>query len=43
MTLNEAINHALEKSESLCGECAEEHRQLADWLIELKNRREIKA
>ncbi len=40
MTLDEAINHALEKAESLCGECAEEHRQLAEWLIELKGFRE---
>ena len=40
MTLDEAINHVLEKAESLCGECAEEHRQLANWLMELKAFRE---
>ena len=34
MTLNEAIRHAEEKA---CGntECAEEYRQLAEWLKEL--------
>lgn len=32
MTLDEAI----EQSKSLCGDCALEHRQLADRLIELK-------
>lgn len=35
MTLEEAIRHCQEKS---CGnsECAKEHEQLAQWLIELK-------
>ena len=38
MTLNEAIRHAEEKA---CGNtgCAEEHRQLAEWLKELKELR----
>lgn len=36
MTLNEAILHAEEKAQSLCGECAIEHKQLAEWLRELK-------
>lgn len=38
MTLDEAIEDACKKS---CGtdECAEQHRQLADWLNELKDRR----
>ena len=38
MTLEEAIEDACKKS---CGtdECAEQHRQLADWLNELKDRR----
>ena len=31
MTLKEAIAHAEEKAQG-CGECAEEHRQLAEWL-----------
>ena len=30
MTLTEAIEHSKKKSEELCGECAEEHRQLAN-------------
>jgi hypothetical protein len=38
MTLEEAITHCQEKS---CGnsECALEHKQLAEWLRELQNRR----
>ena len=38
VTLDEAIKHAEEKA---CGNtgCAEEHRQLAEWLKELKWRR----
>ena len=42
MTLDEAIIHAKEVSESqyACEECQEEHRQLADWLEELKALRE---
>ncbi len=46
MTLEEAIKHCYDvynriKSEDLedC-ECAEEHKQLAEWLEELKQRRE---
>ena len=39
MTLDEAIAHCKEK---ICdnSECSLEHQQLADWLIELKERRE---
>ena len=40
MTLDEAIRHAEEKAESLCGECASNHRKLAAWLKELKWYRE---
>ena len=40
MTLDEAIRHAEEKAESLCGECASNHRKLATWLKELKWYRE---
>ena len=38
MTLNEAIRHAEEKA---CGNtgCAEEYRQLGEWLRELKDLR----
>lgn len=39
MTLDEAIEHAREIA-SCGGECAEEHAQLAEWLEELKRRRE---
>lgn len=35
MTLDEAIEHAERCADNLCGECAEEHRQLAGWLREL--------
>lgn len=38
MTLDEAIIHAKELSEdqSICKDCREEHKQLAEWLEELK-------
>ncbi len=39
MTLQEAIKHCEEKA-SDCNKCADEHRQLAEWLLELKERRE---
>lgn len=42
MTLDEAIIYAKEMSENqyICEECQKEHRQLADWLEELKSLRE---
>lgn len=40
MTLDEAIAHCEDVSESACGKCAEEHRQLAEWLKELRERRQ---
>ena len=38
MTLDEAIQHCKEKA---CGntKCSEEHKQLAEWLMELKELR----
>jgi len=36
MTLDEAIEHAELRAKEACGECAEEHEQLAEWLRELK-------
>ena len=39
MTLDEAIQHCKEKSD--CTECGAEHKQLAEWLRELKERREL--
>lgn len=36
MNLDEAIKHAKEVATSQCGECADEHKQLAEWLEELK-------
>ena len=40
MTLDEAIEHAEDIAISAIGcECAEEHRQLAEWLRELQERR----
>ena len=41
MTLDEAIEHATEKSQG-CGQCAAEHKQLAEWLKELKELRNKK-
>lgn len=44
MTLDEAIKHCEEKEKEQalngCFACAEEHKQLAEWLKELKARRE---
>ena len=41
MTIDEAIKHAEEVAEEkLCEKCGEEHRQLAEWLKELKQLRE---
>ncbi len=41
MTLQEAIEHVKEVSQSACGECCKaEHKKLAEWLQELKERRE---
>lgn len=37
MTLDEAIEHAQQVAATAeCEACREEHRQLAEWLIELK-------
>ena len=44
MKLEEAITHCIEVAEKnedqSCKECAKEHRQLAEWLTELKLYRE---
>lgn len=40
MTLDEAIKHCREKAAIECGQCAAEHAELAEWLLELKNWRE---
>ena len=47
MTVEEAIQHCKEQAATLrmagdsgCAECAAEHEQLAEWLTELKQRRE---
>lgn len=42
MTLNEAIAHAKELSESqlVCENCREEHKQLAEWLEELRRNKD---
>lgn len=42
MTLDEAIIHAKELSEdqSICEDCREEHKQLAEWLKELKRHKD---
>lgn len=44
MTLEEAILHCEEKMKdnSICNKCREEHRQLRDWLEELREYRKIK-
>lgn len=41
MTLNETIEHARELANTIeCKECANEHQQLANFLVELKLLRE---
>lgn len=43
MTIDEAIRHCeevAEQNEKDCIECAKEHRQLAEWLEELKTYQE---
>ena len=39
MTLEETIKHCKEVADSKCDACGAEHKQLAEWLIELKERR----
>lgn len=42
MTIDEAIVHAKETADTrndLCDKCREEHRQLAEWLTELRELR----
>lgn len=43
MTLDEAIIHAKELSEdqSICKDCREEHKQLAEWLEQLRDYKNI--
>ena len=37
MTLDEAITHAQDRADSaVCGNCGDQHQQLANWLRELK-------
>ena len=44
MTIDEAIRHAEDNARELgCMEYAQEHRQLAGWLRELKFRRKAQA
>ena len=44
LSIDEAIRHAEDKVRELgCTECAQEHRQLAAWLRELKFRRKAQA
>lgn len=39
MTLDEAILHAEEIANKGCDQCAKDHKQLAEWLKELKRLR----
>ena len=41
MTLDEAIIHCEDVANSKCDKCGEEHRQLAEWLKELKQTRQV--
>ena len=39
MTLDEAIKHCYEKAD--CSECGQEHKQLGEWLEELKHYKQL--
>ena len=39
MTLEQAIIHSIERSKSDCSNCAKEHKQLGNWLMELQQLR----
>lgn len=41
MTLDEAIKHAKQVANCECSKCADEHKQLAKWLKELKEYRQL--
>lgn len=41
MTIEEAIKHCDNIVSSQCNECGEEHKQLAEWLKELKCLRKV--
>lgn len=41
ITIDEAIKHCYEVAECKCDDCGKEHLQLAKWLEELKESREI--
>lgn len=40
ITIDAAIEHSMERANKDCSECAKDHHQLAEWLIELKQLRE---
>lgn len=41
MNIDEAIYHCQGRAKADCSECAEEYRQLAEWLIELKEYKQL--
>ena len=41
ITIDEAIEHCYEVADKKCDDCGKEHLQLAKWLEELKESREI--
>lgn len=41
MTIEEAIKHCDNVASSQCNECGEEHKQLSEWLKELKCLRKV--
>ena len=43
MTLDEAIQHCEEVANRDCSQCSKDHEQLADWLKELKELRNVKS
>lgn len=41
MTIDEAIKHCKEIASSECSECAKEHYQLMEWLIDYKRLKQM--
>ena len=41
MTLDEAIKHCLEKSRQCTTECERDHKQLAEWLEDYKEKSKL--
>lgn len=41
MSLDEAINHCIDRTRQDCSKCAKDHMQLAKWLMQLRELRRL--